>query len=107
MMKNDFLDRFIESKKYISREYQDFGLRISGQLNDPSHKALYIRLAKDIPRHYVELALQFSLDYPKVENKGKIFMWKLKQICDENNYKMKFYPRKKKKKKTSQYSIFK
>ncbi len=65
--------------KYISREFQDFGIYISEKLEDPQHKALYIKYAKTIPRPVLEQALRFVVD-SKAKNKGALFMWKLKDL---------------------------
>lgn len=83
---HDFVNRISKRAEHISQEYQDYGLRLSHRLNDPMHKALYIKLAKDIPRNVLDEVSQFALDYPEKENngnRGKIFMWKLKLVCSE------------------------
>jgi hypothetical protein len=36
--------------KYISREFQKYGIYLAETLDDYKHKALYIRLAKTVPR---------------------------------------------------------
>ena len=66
--------------KYITREYQDYGLRLSQSLGDAEHKALYIKLAKTMPRQILESALNYVKDASHVESKGRLFMWKLKQL---------------------------
>ncbi|KXK08737.1 MAG: hypothetical protein QY330_00720 [Candidatus Dojkabacteria bacterium] len=81
LLNNDFIDRYSEANKYVSEEFQDFGLRLAHQLNDLKHKALYIKLAKQLPRAKLEAAASFASDYPNTKNKGKVFMWKLSQIC--------------------------
>src|SRR3989338_10853569 len=65
--------------KYISREFQAYGVYLSEQLNDFKHKSLYIKLARDIPRPILEKALGFTAD-AKVKRKGALFMWKLKEL---------------------------
>lgn len=65
--------------KYISREYQSFGVHLAESLEDWKHKALYIKLAKTIPRAILEKALSFVID-SKAKNKGAYFMWKLKDM---------------------------
>ncbi len=65
--------------KYISREYQSFGVHLAEKLGDIGHKSLYIRLAKTIPRSILEEALRFVVD-SKAKNMGALFMWKLKEI---------------------------
>jgi hypothetical protein len=68
--------------KYISREFQNFGIYLAEQLGDMKHKALYIKLAKNHPRAILERALSFVKiqDEEKVRNRGKLFMWKLKDL---------------------------
>jgi hypothetical protein len=65
--------------KYISREFQSFGIYIAEQLNDYKHKSLYIKLAKTTHRAILEKALSFCID-SNAKNKGALFMWKLKEI---------------------------
>ena len=91
LQKNDFLERITKRSQYIRTEHQDFGIRLSGRLGDSKHKALYMKLAKDLPRSVMETAAQFAIDYPDKSgtgNKGKIFMWKLKEICNEKQIKI-------------------
>ena len=66
--------------KYITREYQDYGLRLAQSLNDHEHISLYIKLAKITPRHLLERALLEVKDANKVRSKARLFMWKLKQL---------------------------
>lgn len=65
--------------KYISREYQAFGVHLAEKLGDTAHKSLYMRLAKTIPRSILEEVLRFVVD-SNAKNKGALFMWKLKEI---------------------------
>jgi len=65
--------------KYISREYQAFGVHLAQKLGDDKHKALYIKLAKTIPRPVLEEALRFVSD-SNARNKAALFMWKLKEL---------------------------
>jgi hypothetical protein len=69
-----------DDHKYISTEFQDFGYRLALKLDDLEHKSLYIKLAKEVPRSLLEQALSFAADYPNVRKKGKVFMWKLKEL---------------------------
>jgi hypothetical protein len=74
------LNRFDPQKdKYISREFQTFGLHLAEQLDDYKHKSLYIKLAKTVHRAILERALTFAID-STATNKGALFMWKLKEI---------------------------
>ena len=65
--------------KYISREFQAYGVHLADQLDDYKHKSLYIKLAKTINRSILEKALSYACD-SKVDRKGALFMWKLKQL---------------------------
>jgi hypothetical protein len=79
----DILDKFNPLEdKYISREFQSFGIYLAEQLGDLKHKALYIKLAKEHPRAVLEKALSFVKiqDESKVKSKARLFMWKLKEL---------------------------
>lgn len=65
--------------KYISREFQAYGVYLSEMLDDYKHKALYIRLAKTVPRAILEKALSFVKD-SNARNKARLFMWKMKEL---------------------------
>ena len=65
--------------KYVSREFQTFGLHLAESLDDYKHKTLYIKLAKTVHRSILEQALSFSID-STAKNKGALFMWKLKEL---------------------------
>lgn len=65
--------------KYISREFQSYGIYLSEELGDYKHKALYIRLAKTVPRAILEKALSFVKD-SNAKSKGRLFMWKMKKL---------------------------
>lgn len=65
--------------KYISREFQSFGIHLAESLDDYKHKSLYIKLAKTQHRSILEKALSFTID-SNAKNKGALFMWKLKQL---------------------------
>ncbi len=65
--------------KYISREFQAFGIYLAEKLGEPRKKSLYIKLAKTIPRPVLEEALRFVID-SNAKNKPALFMWKLKQL---------------------------
>ena len=70
----------IEEDKYISREFQQYGYDLAVELGDMSHKALYIKLAKSAPREHLEAARRFVSDADNAKSKGRLFMWKLKQL---------------------------
>lgn len=69
--------------KYISREFQSFGIYLAEELDDYKHKSLYIKLAKTTHRSVLEKALSYVSD-SSARNKGALFMWKLSQIKAEN-----------------------
>src|SRR5882724_5848301 len=74
------LDKFNPTTdKYISREFQTFGLHLSEQLDDYKHRSLYIKLAKTVHRSILERALSFAVD-SNAKNKGALFMWKLGEL---------------------------
>lgn len=83
----NILDKFNPvADKYISREFQSYGIYLSESLNDYKHKALYIKLAKTTNRALLERALSFCKDArTTTPNKGALFMWKLKKLRDEGN----------------------
>lgn len=67
--------------KYISREFQTFGIHLAESLDDYKHKSLYIKLAKTVHRSILEKTLAFCVD-SRARNKGALFMWKLKEYKD-------------------------
>jgi hypothetical protein len=69
-----------EKQKYISREFQDYGYRLAVDLGEESRKAMYIKLAKTKPRELLERARSYVVDYPNAKNRGKLFLWKLKEL---------------------------
>ncbi len=69
---------------YAKHEFQDYGVYLSEILHDPGHKALYIKYAKEKPRGLLEEAKGFAKDYnTKSVNRGKLFMWKLREMENE------------------------
>jgi hypothetical protein len=72
-----------DKKKYITREFQDFGYRLAVALGDLRNKSLYIKLAKEVPREVLEEALNFVKEASNVRSKPRLFMWKLKELKEE------------------------
>lgn len=66
--------------KYISREFQKYAYDLAEELGDMPHKSLYMRLAKNTPRILLERARSFVKDAQNARSKGRLFMWKLKQL---------------------------
>lgn len=76
----DILKNFDPLKdKYISREYQSFGVYLSQKLEDEHHKSMYIKFAKTIPRPLLAEALRFVID-ANARKKAALFMWKLREM---------------------------
>ncbi len=71
-----------QTDKYVSREFQTFGMHLTEELDDYKHKSLYMKLAKTEHRALLEKALSFCVD-SNAKNKGALFMWKLKQLRGE------------------------
>ncbi len=65
--------------KYITRDFQQYGIYLAEQLDDYKHRSLYIKLAKTIHRSVLEKALTFSID-SNADSKGALFMWKLSEL---------------------------
>jgi len=74
-----------EDVKYVSREFQQYGYELAEELGDMKHKALYIKLAKETPRALLENARSFVKDANNAKSKGRLFMWKLKELKQKNN----------------------
>ena len=72
-----------EQQRYITQEFQDYGYRLAVELGEEPRKAMYIKLAKTKPRTLLEQARSYVVDYPQAKNRGKLFLWKLKQLEDE------------------------
>lgn len=72
-----------DEDKYISREFQKYGYDLAEELNDLEHKSLYIKLAKEEPRGLLEAARSYVKDAEDIRHKGRLFMWKLKQLKKE------------------------
>lgn len=65
--------------KYVSREFQTFGIHLAKKLGDKRRKGLYMKLAKTVPRAILEEALRFVID-ANARNRAALFMWKLKEL---------------------------
>lgn len=65
---------------YISQEFQDYGYRLSVDLEDPAHRSLYIRMAKTIDRAILETARSYVMDATTARSRARVFMWKVKEL---------------------------
>jgi hypothetical protein len=72
-----------DKHKYISQEYQHYGLRLAGKLGDSKRVSMYIKWAKEKPRVVLERAYSFAIDYPNAKDRSRIFMWKVKELEKE------------------------
>lgn len=72
-----------DKHKYMSKEYQYYGLRLAGKLGDKKRATMYIKWAKEKPRVILEKAFSFAIDYPNPQDKSRIFMWKVKELEKE------------------------
>ncbi|MDP3014340.1 MAG: hypothetical protein Q8M92_08875 [Candidatus Subteraquimicrobiales bacterium] len=69
-----------DTDKYISQEFQKYAYELAKELEDLPHKSLYMRLAKNTPRGLMESARGFVKDATNAKSKGRLFMWRLKQL---------------------------
>jgi len=74
--------------KYISRDFQAFGLYLAEEMDDYKHRSMWIRLAKTNHKSVLEKALSFVKD-ANADNKIALFLWKLKQIKNDPKTKSK------------------
>lgn len=74
--------------KYISRDFQAFGIYLAEEMEDYKNKGMWIRLAKTNHRSILEKALSFVKD-SNANNKIALFLWKMKQIKNESKAKPK------------------
>ncbi len=68
--------------KYISRDFQAFGIWLAEEMDDYKNRSMYIKLAKINHRAVLEKALSFVKD-SNADNKVALFLWKLKQLKNE------------------------
>lgn len=68
--------------KYISRDFQAFGIHLAEEMDDYKHRGMWIKLAKTNHRSVLEACLSFTKD-STADNKIGLFLWKLKQIKNQ------------------------
>lgn len=73
-----------DKDKYLSKEFQQYGIFLAESLDDIKHKALYIKMAKEKPRQILHDALSFVLD-ANANSKARLFMWKVKELLKSNS----------------------
>lgn len=70
--------------KHSPLEFQAYGYFLAENLADLSHRSIYIKMAKTIPRNILETAYHLvkeaapNLKGPSAQ--AKLFMWKVKQL---------------------------
>lgn len=77
--------KFKDRPKNIAHEFQMYGVYLAESLQDTKHYSLYIKLAKTYERHLLDEALTFVKGATNVKSKGRLFMWRLKQLRDGIN----------------------
>ncbi len=79
------LKKFDPTKdKYISRDFQSYGIWLAEEMEDYKNRGMWIRIAKTNNRAILEKALSFVKD-SNADNKIALFLWKMKQIKNEKN----------------------
>ncbi len=68
--------------KYISRDFQAYGIWLSEEMDDYKNRGMWIKLAKTNHRSILEKALSFVKD-SNADNKIALFLWKMKQLKNE------------------------
>ncbi len=76
-----------DTDKYVSQEFQKYAYDLAKELDDLPHKSLYMRLTKNTPRGLMESARSFVKDASNAKSKGRLYMWKLKQLKDSAKLK--------------------
>lgn len=69
-------------KRGARNEFQAYAYKLAHDLNDLEHLKIYLVLAKKVERPLMEQAYSFVSD-AQTQEKGKLFLWKLKKIRDE------------------------
>lgn len=69
----------------IYKPYQLIGLQLANILNDPKHKSLYIKLAKDRDNSMLLNLAERIAEKNNINNKGAYFMSALKDLPKKSN----------------------
>lgn len=76
-----------DKDKYVSAEWQLYGYNLALELGDLAHKSMYIKFSKTMPRAILEEAKNFVKGAGSVRNRGRLFMWKLKELRGRKDLK--------------------
>lgn len=71
-----------EKNRYISHQHQLRALELASKYDDLDHKIYYLNLCKKIHPTIIDQADSFVSD-ANADHKGKLFMWKIKQLKSE------------------------
>ena len=84
--KISYLDVVKNRKKdnRVSQEFQLIGLEVADILNDREHKALYIKLTKEIGKYKIMSLAKTVAEMKDIENMGAYFM---KVLYDPKEFK--------------------
>ncbi len=77
-----------DKQRRISREWQDYAYRLALEFSDKAHTSLYMRLVKNTPRPILEEARVFVKGAMNAKSKGRLFMWKVKELKNKESDKM-------------------
>jgi len=68
-------------RKHVQYSFQEIGLLLAKKLNDPRHKSLYMKLAKNEEKELLMDAMHYvTATHEQQGNVGALFMWKLKEL---------------------------
>lgn len=84
-LKADYLKTLKEraQKSRVYKPYQSTGLALAEILEDPEHKALYMRMAKTYASNELIRIAKDLAERKNVENKGAYFMTLVKKLKEE------------------------
>lgn len=115
LQKVSFEARFQEIKeatpnKFVKKPEQLLALQLASKLDDKAHLDWYMRLCQVVDEKVINQALAFVID-SQTNTKGKLFMWKVKQLRAELKtqgklVEKKLPPRPRKKKRIKPESLF-
>jgi len=91
---SELIERLKKRGKYISKEFQAYGLDLAKELEDWERRSFYIKLAKETSRKTLEKARLFVKDQipGRIKSKARLFMWKLKELRQIKTSKKKPLP---------------
>jgi hypothetical protein len=77
------VDEINARRNRIRYQFQEIAMMLTEKLNDPRHKSLYMKIAKNEEQELIMDAMHYVLASPEAGgNLGALFMWKLKELKD-------------------------